>query len=122
MEKPTLIEVFCDNGEHSHWTLVKSENGEKIWSENPKECKAMGYPVITENDWKSVDDEKPPINIPIKCFQNNGFIQFRQLILGYDGDHFREFDTNEGEELFLDGEYSKITHWKYLSDEPSLNK
>lgn len=43
--KPTLVEVFSDNGEHSHWTLVNPENGEKLWSEDPDECKAMGYPV-----------------------------------------------------------------------------
>lgn len=35
MEKPTIVEIFADNGAHSHWTLVNSENGEKLWSENP---------------------------------------------------------------------------------------
>lgn len=42
--KPTLIEVFADNGAHSHWALV-DDNGNKIWSEDHEECKAMGYPV-----------------------------------------------------------------------------
>lgn len=38
MEKPILKECFADNGEHSHWELRSSENGELIWSEeSPKE-------------------------------------------------------------------------------------
>jgi hypothetical protein len=45
MKKPTVIEVFNDNGSHSHWALVDLETSEKLWSENPIECKAMGYPV-----------------------------------------------------------------------------
>lgn len=45
VNKPKLVEVFADNGEHSHWTLIDPVNGEKLWSENPEECAAMGYPV-----------------------------------------------------------------------------
>jgi hypothetical protein len=44
-EKPTVIEVFNDDGTHSHYALVSSTTGEKLWSENPIECKAQGYPV-----------------------------------------------------------------------------
>lgn len=56
MERPVIIEVYADNGEFSHWALVSRENGEKLWSENPAECKAMGYPVAkgqyTEEDMR----------------------------------------------------------------------
>lgn len=45
MNKPTIVEVFADNGEHSHWTLIESETGIKLWSENLEECRTMGYPV-----------------------------------------------------------------------------
>lgn len=43
--EPKVIEVFADNGEHSHYTLIDSETGDKLWSEYPEECKAKGYPV-----------------------------------------------------------------------------
>jgi hypothetical protein len=43
--KPIVQEVFCDNGEHSHWSLINPQTGEKLWSEDPTECKAMGHPV-----------------------------------------------------------------------------
>lgn len=33
MKKPTLVERFADNGEHSHWDLV-DENGYTLWSED----------------------------------------------------------------------------------------
>jgi len=45
MEKPTIIEVFADNGTISHYALIESNTGIKLWSENPEECAAMGYPV-----------------------------------------------------------------------------
>lgn len=44
-EKPLVVPVYCDNGEFSHWTLIEAGTGKKLWSEDPKECKAMGYPV-----------------------------------------------------------------------------
>jgi hypothetical protein len=44
-KKPEVIEVFADNGEHSHWVLIDPQEGTKLWSENPSECEAMGYPV-----------------------------------------------------------------------------
>ena len=50
MKKPIVIEVFADNGELSHYALINHENGEKLWSENPEECKAMGYPVTNPNN------------------------------------------------------------------------
>ena len=46
MNKPILQHIFADNGTHSHWVLINSE-GEKIWSECPEECKAMGFPVAS---------------------------------------------------------------------------
>lgn len=49
MIKPIVSEVFADNGEHNHWVLIDPYNGEKVWSEDPDECKAMGYPVKASN-------------------------------------------------------------------------
>lgn len=50
--KPTVIDVFNDDGTHSHWALIDTETGTKIWSEFPEECKAQGYPVegLTKED------------------------------------------------------------------------
>lgn len=45
MKKPLVVEVFADNGEFSHWSLIDLETSVKLWSENPEECKAMGYAV-----------------------------------------------------------------------------
>lgn len=58
--KPTLVEVFHDDGSHSHWSLVETETGVKLWSENPEECKAQGYPVkqYYQSDNKMVDTSK----------------------------------------------------------------
>lgn len=33
MEKPTIVERFADNGEHSHWEMVRTEDGYTLWSE-----------------------------------------------------------------------------------------
>ena len=38
MKEPKVIEMFADNGEHSHWKLI-DENGEILWSEEPAEVK-----------------------------------------------------------------------------------
>ena len=45
--KPILAEAFADNGAHSHWYLIDGESGEKIWSEDPEECAARGFPVAS---------------------------------------------------------------------------
>ena len=38
MKEPKVIEMFADNGEHSHWQLI-DEHGEVLWSEEPTEVK-----------------------------------------------------------------------------------
>jgi hypothetical protein len=30
MNKPIVVEVFADNGEHSHWELI-DDNGDVLW-------------------------------------------------------------------------------------------
>lgn len=45
MNKPQVIEIYADNGALSHYALIDVETGEKLWSEDPEECKAMGHPV-----------------------------------------------------------------------------
>lgn len=49
MKKPEVIEVYADNGQLSHYALIDTETGNKLWSEAPEECKAMGYPVVSES-------------------------------------------------------------------------
>jgi len=44
--KPIVEEAFADNGEHSHWFLIDPTTGSKIWSEDPEECSAKGWPVF----------------------------------------------------------------------------
>lgn len=49
--EPMVEPVYGDNGEHSHWCLIDKATGEKLWSENPEECKALGHPVkLTKSD------------------------------------------------------------------------
>lgn len=43
--EPIVQPVYADNGEHSHWCLIDKVTGDKLWSEDPEECKAMGHPV-----------------------------------------------------------------------------
>lgn len=33
MNKPIIVEVFADNGEHSHFKLINVDNGEVLWEE-----------------------------------------------------------------------------------------
>lgn len=43
MNKPTIIERFADNGEHSHWELINSDTGEVLWSEGEKDCSTCAH-------------------------------------------------------------------------------
>ena len=49
MEKPIVNEVFCDNGDHSHWNLIDVETGVNLWSEDPSEDNARGFLVKKVN-------------------------------------------------------------------------
>jgi hypothetical protein len=37
MKKPTIVEKFADNGEHSHWELINSETSETLWIEDNRD-------------------------------------------------------------------------------------
>jgi len=37
MNKPTIVEKYTDNGEHSHWQLVNSDTGTVLWEEQSPE-------------------------------------------------------------------------------------
>jgi hypothetical protein len=43
--EPLLNRVYADNGEFSHWQLIDPTTGENLWSQNPNEDAAQGYPV-----------------------------------------------------------------------------
>ena len=45
MKEPKVISIKADNGEHSNYALINVGGGEKLWSEAPEECAAMGFPV-----------------------------------------------------------------------------
>lgn len=49
MKKPTIIECFADNGEHSHWSLVDSENGNILWDEFEEELSTESKKVAKTN-------------------------------------------------------------------------
>lgn len=51
MNKPEIIEVYDDNGEHSHWELIDSDTGVKLWSEDPveKQCDHEWYGETYDN-------------------------------------------------------------------------
>lgn len=42
--KNKLVEVFADNGEHSHWKLIEDSTGAVIWSEYPEYDKVKNIP------------------------------------------------------------------------------
>jgi hypothetical protein len=69
MEKPMIIEVYADNGDLSHYALIDTNTGEKLWSEAPEECKAIGYPVKqVKLPLSSVSD---PLIAFMKYYKNN---------------------------------------------------
>ena len=49
MQQPIIKECFADNGEHSHWELINSETGEKLWTEEEKEDNHI--PVMSKQGW-----------------------------------------------------------------------
>lgn len=49
MDKPIIIEQYADNGEFSHWHLIKEETGEVLWSSFPEETIAQGQKIISSN-------------------------------------------------------------------------
>lgn len=74
-----IIDVFNDDGSHSHYALISTKTGEKLWSENPKECKAQGYPV------SSPASEAPEEHTEILSAIDNLI-----AVLHGDGGHYRE--------------------------------
>ncbi|MEB3150552.1 MAG: hypothetical protein VKL60_16260 [Sphaerospermopsis sp.] len=32
MNRPTVVERYADNGEHSHWDLIDTDTGETLWT------------------------------------------------------------------------------------------
>jgi hypothetical protein len=53
--KPTIVERYADNGEHSHYDLINSDTGETLWSEPedpipPSPGPLHNYPNILQNN------------------------------------------------------------------------
>lgn len=70
-------------------------------------------------EWISIKDKLPPKNKPLLCYQKNKYIQFRQLILGFDGVEFKEFYKGNDDDIILeDAHYPNITHWMILPIKP----
>lgn len=85
LEEPTLVEVFNDDGSHSHWSLVDSENGVKLWSENPTECNVQGYPVECEKTpYKnnSIDLDKDFLISALNHYWNDAYCNLQRNDLG----------------------------------------
>jgi hypothetical protein len=68
-EKYLLIHEYADNGEHSHYALIERQTGVKVWSEDPEECKAKGYPV--NNSSHTADEELDLLVTRIKYASND---------------------------------------------------
>lgn len=77
---------------------------------------------MKENNWISIKDQLPEIDIAVLTYQeNNKYPQFQYLVLGYSEDsEWREFCDHEGDDrLYEPGEFLNVTHWKSLS--PPIN-
>ena len=46
--EPRICEKFADNGEHSHWELINTDNGETLWKES------QSSPKIKQLEWVEV--------------------------------------------------------------------
>src|SRR4051812_26652049 len=67
--EPKVVSVKHDDDTHSHYALIDSE-GRKLWSENPEECAAQGYPVYDPN-YLTEDNDDEQINLPLDEEQAN---------------------------------------------------
>jgi len=62
MDKPTVSEIFADNGEHSHWVLVDSDTGATLWSEVDleveiiKDYKKAIHPLSSTQTFHSLEE------------------------------------------------------------------
>lgn len=61
MKEPKVIEVYADNGEHSHYQLI-DEIGEILWSEDQSE---VGNNAVLPDVSNEV-----PVAVPCKCGKN----------------------------------------------------
>lgn len=50
MEKPIVEIIFTDNGEISHYELIKTESGEVLWSSFPEETIAMNRKILNNKE------------------------------------------------------------------------
>lgn len=41
----SIVPIYADNGEHSHWAALNVADGSKVWSQDPDEDLARGFPV-----------------------------------------------------------------------------
>lgn len=116
MEKEKVIELIAgrimdERRKHPllEWDKIAAAKIYSQWIEYFKET----------NKWVSVNDELPPINVPVLCYQKNKHCQFRKMVLGFDGKEFKDFyNGNDDDILFEDGNYPFITHWMMLPNKP----
>ena len=105
--KPTLVERFTDNGEHSHWALVETLTGQEVWTSLPTPDQGI------VNDWKSV--EFPP---KLKTFYNEDNHLVRQVSI--------EVLVSDGETVWTEsfnedfGFHESITFWKHFPPPPTV--
>jgi hypothetical protein len=73
-----LIPVYADNGEHSHYTLIESSTGIKVWSEDPEECRAQGYPVNSQVEDQEEQDLFQWLKDERNVLQNTGSLMWHK--------------------------------------------
>jgi hypothetical protein len=73
-----LSPVYADNGEHSHYTLIESSTGIKVWSEDPEECRAQGYPVNSQVEDQEEQDLFQWLKDERNVLQNTGSLMWHK--------------------------------------------
>lgn len=64
MKKPTLVEMYADNGSHSHWEILHPETGVILWSSGTcYTCKHIE--MSCGKECESPIDEKCPSHEPL---------------------------------------------------------
>jgi|TARA_B110000093_G_C12781149_1_gene330577 hypothetical protein len=98
MKKPVITEIYACNGALSHYALIDTETGEKLWSEAPDECEAMGFPVkndilldVNGSLGELINDLDNLKRYDCECFGEGG-VTFDDK---EDGDHIDAFDMVE---------------------------
>ena len=113
MKEPKVIEMFADNGEHSHWQLI-NEEGEVIWSEDSSEI----TPPANSENWIPLSEQKPEPQTMVLAKIDRGegktwvilakFIPARTVLAE---DFFEDYDEDDMDYYEEDDQYYVPETW-----------